>query len=54
MPGDAVVADDRQHTGHAHADAAGHRLLDRALGGHPVAGRRRRLTARSMPIGPQA
>ena len=27
----AVVADDRQHAGHAHPDAAGHRLLDRDL-----------------------
>ena len=37
-PGDAVVADHRQHAGHAHPDAAGHRLLDRHLARQPAGG----------------
>src|ERR1700685_4012402 len=36
-PGDAVAAHDRQHAGHAHADAAGHRLFHRRLHRNVVA-----------------
>ena len=36
----AVLPDDRQHAGHADADAAGHRLLDRHVGRDPGGGGR--------------
>ena len=37
-PGDAVGSAHRQHAGHAHADPAGHRLLDGALAVRPGLG----------------
>ncbi len=50
----AVVADHRQHAGHADPDAAGHRLLDGDLRRRSRRSVACAATARSIPIGPQA